>query len=77
MLWCMILFGFFCLLLFSDFLSWFCISFFHGDGQSSLGIVNLDLDLDVLYQISFLKKNVSIFISRHESTEFEKISTNN
>lgn len=45
-----------CLLLFSDFLRRFCISFFHGDGQSSLGIVNLDLDLDVLYQISFFKK---------------------
>ena len=52
-------------------------------GQSSLEIVNLlNLDLDVLYQLSFFKKecehlHAAFFMSRHESTEFEKISTNN
>lgn len=52
-------------------------------GQSSLGIVNfLNLDLDVLYQLSFFKKECehlhAAFSCRDtKSTEFEKISTNN
>ena len=57
MLWCMILFVFVVYCYFLIFLADSAFHFSMAIGQPSLGIVNLlNLDLDVLYQLSFFKK---------------------